>query len=63
MRVYGFSCHRREGIRLTAIVETRLSSNDLIMYDLQRVEHVQHLVATADEIRSAFHHNDSARLK
>jgi hypothetical protein len=61
MRRLWLSCHQPEDIRLTAIVEVRLSPNNLITYDLESVKHVKHLIATADEIGPAFHHHEFRR--
>ena len=55
-----FSRHQSEHIRVSPIVEVRLSPNDLITYDLERIKHVKNLIVTADEIGPAFHHHDSA---
>src|SRR6266436_5822898 len=44
------SCHPPENIRLTGIIEVRLSRSDLILNDLEKVKYLKHLVVAADEI-------------
>jgi hypothetical protein len=58
-----FSRHQSEHIRLSAIVEVRLSPNDLIVSDLEGVKHVKHVIVATDEICPAFHNNDSTGLE